>query len=220
MTELVLAVNRDELVAQGIKGNGIFPFNSYTLNQKNYALLPRSFADNKTPDAIALGKLFPQILGYFQLMYEGKIFAYQRKGKEEGLLGKWSIGVGGHVSHEDIEDFVRSCGNGYPPIAELIYEGSKRELMEEVNLNLSSHSTLWTNGNFNKHADRLIHTHADPTSSVHVGIPVTIELTQAEYDQLKLDPAEFNNIKWIEPGLLKTSGLDLETWSQLLVDAM
>ena len=220
MTELVLAVNRLELVAQGIVGNGIFPFDLYSLKQDNYALLPRSFADNKSPSALELGKLFPQILGYFQLMYEGKIFVYQRKGKEEGLLGKWSIGVGGHVSHEDIEDFVGEVNTAYPPIAELIYEGAKRELWEEICLRLASHSVLWTNGKFNTHANRLIHTDVDPTSAVHVGIPVTIELSKKEFEGLKLNPAEFRNVKWIEPHLLKVAGLELETWSQLLVDAM
>lgn len=213
MRELVLAINRDELVKQGITSNGIFPLDLQVVDQLNYAMLPRAWADNKSASALSIGVQFPQILGYFQLMYQGKIFVYQRKGKEEGLLGKWSIGVGGHISQEDLYDAAYNSEDGitYPDIIELIQDGSERELREELGTNIFISRDQFT---------RVIHTTADPTSSVHVGLPVTLELTERGFKDLKLDPAEFNNINWIEPHLLKVAGLELETWSQMLVDEM
>ena len=219
MTELVLAVNRQELDIQGVGTNGIYPIDLSELNQQNYAYLPRTFADNKSENAIALGVQFPQILGYFQIMYQGNILTYQRKGKEKGLLGKWSIGVGGHVSQEDFIEYTADCMENYPSLASLVYTGAVRELQEELGI-----STRWIDlgyeESFCEAVTQVIATFADPTSTVHVGLPLTVELPDHLFEALNLDPAEFNNIKWLSPHELKTSGLEFETWSQLLVDQM
>ena len=222
MTELVLAVNRQELDIQGVGTNGIYPIDLLELNEHNYAFLPRSFADNKSENAIALGVQFPQILGYFQIMYQGNILAYQRKGKEKGLFGKWSIGVGGHVSQEDLYETAFSTGNEdeYPDITKLVYTGAIRELQEELGININWVEELGTIDSFTEAVNSIIATFADKTSTVHVGLPLTVELPDHLYDSIKLDPAEFLNFQWLTPDELKTSGLEFETWTQLLVDAM
>ena len=130
MSELVLAINREEL-----KGYGLLGFDLSDVDAYNYAFLPRAFADNKSHGAIALGYIFPQILGYFQLQNsEGKFLAYQRKGKEKGLFGLWSIGVGGHVSQEDLHDVKLHTDEDYPYISALIYAGAMREIEEELGI--------------------------------------------------------------------------------------
>ena len=220
MTELVLAVNRQELDKQGVGTNGIYPIDLSELNQQNYAYLPRTFADNKSENAIALGVQFPQILGYFQITYAGKILTYQRKGKEKGLLGKWSIGVGGHVSHEDFVEHTIECVEDYPNILSLIYSGAVRELREELGITTGWIEVLAEEDSFDEAVTQVIATFADPTSTVHVGLPLTVELPDHLYDSIKLDPAEFLNFQWLTPDELKTSGLEFETWSQLLVDEM
>lgn len=220
MTELVLAVNRLELDIQGVGTNGIYPIELSDLNQQNYAYLPRAFADNKSENAIALGVQFPQILGYFQITCEGKILTYQRKGKEKGLLGKWSIGVGGHVSQEDFIEHTIECMEDYPNILSLIYSGAVRELKEELGINTGWIEALAEEDSFDEAVTQVIATFADPTSTVHVGLPLTVELPDHLYDSIKLDPAEFLNFQWLTPDELKASGLEFETWSQLLVDAM
>ena len=220
MTELVLAVNRQELDMQGVGTNGIYPIDLSDRNQQNYAYLPRTFADNKSENAIALGVQFPQILGYFQIMYQGNILAYQRKGKEKGLLGKWSIGVGGHVSQEDFIEYTANCMENYPSLASLVYTGAVRELQEELGIDTGWIEALVDVDSFCEAVTSIIATFADPTSTVHVGLPLAIELPDHLFEALKLDPTEFNNIKWLSPHELKTLGLEFETWSQLLVDAM
>lgn len=221
MSELVLAINRVQLAKQLVGTHGLYPINFNDLDPQDYAFLPRAFADNKSPAAIQLGKLFPQILGYFQVVNpEGKILAYQRKGKEKGLFGKWSIGVGGHVSQDEMFNVMESISN-YPPIQNLIYAGAERELEEEINLELT-HLEEFAGGleEFSEHVTHVLCSMNDPTSSVHIGIPMELQLDNFTFEDIELDPSEFCNYKWMTKEELKASDMEFETWSRILVDNM
>lgn len=218
MTELVVAINRQELTKQGVGTDGVYPLDFHALDGREYALLPRSFADNKSPQAVALGEAFPQILGYFQIINpEGMYLAYQRKGKEKGLVGKWSIGVGGHVSHEDFVDMAKASPTGYPDLKDIIYSGACRELAEELSLEARKqlvNPAIYT---------RVISSYADVVSSVHVGLPLSIELSDYSFSKLTLDPSEFLNIRWMCQDELiqahQSGDLLFETWSKILIES-
>ena len=221
MSELVVAVNRAELKQQGIEYAGIYPIDLTELNQQNYALLPRAYADNKSDNAVELGVHFPQILGYFQITnHDGRILAYQRKGKEQGLFGKWSIGVGGHVSQEDMFSVADSTGESYPDLVDIVFEGACRELEEELGIKVGCIECLDCVESFAEAADTIIATVVDKTSAVHVGLPMQIELPEHIYDSIKLDPAEFCNYQWLTSKELKMGDREWETWSDLLIKAM
>ena len=221
MSELVVAVNRAELKQQGIEYAGIYPVDLTELNQQNYALLPRAYADNKTVGAIGLGAQLPQILGYFQITnHDGRILAYQRKGKEQGLFGKWSIGVGGHVSQEDMFSVADNTGESYPDLVDIVFEGACRELEEELGIKVGWIECLGDIDSFTEAANTIIATDVDKTSAVHVGLPMQIELPEHIYDSIKLDPAEFCNYQWLTPQELKIGDREWETWSDLLIKAM
>lgn len=221
MSELVVAVNRAELKQQGIEYAGIYPIDLTELDQQNYALLPRAYADNKSDNAVELGVHFPQILGYFQITnHDGRILAYQRKGKEQGLLGKWSIGVGGHVSQEDMFSVADNTGESYPDLVDIVFEGACRELEEELGIKVGWIECLGGVESFAEAANTIIATVVDKTSAVHVGLPMQIELPEHIYDSIKLDPAEFCNYQWLTPKELKMGDREWETWSDLLIKAM
>lgn len=215
MSELVLAINRDEL-----NGYGVIGLDLSKINGQNYAFLPREFADNKSHGAIALGYIIPQILGYFQFVNnEGKYFAYQRKGKEKGLFGQWSIGIGGHVSQEDLFDVREYADEVYPHIATLIYAGALRELQEEVGIDARWFSEFNSVDDFIEAVDRALVSNTTVTSAVHVGIPLTINVSSF-IDQMNLDPAEFCNFKWVTIEELQTNVDQYEDWSQMLIKTM
>ena len=215
MSELVLAINRDEL-----NGYGVIGFDLSEINAQNYAFLPREFADNKSHGAVALGYIMPQILGYFQFVNdEGQYFAYQRKGKEKGLFGQWSIGIGGHVSQEDLFDVHEHTDEDYPDIATLIYAGALRELQEEVGIDARWFSEFNSVDDFIEAVDRALVSNTTVTSSVHVGIPLTINVSSF-LDQMNLDPAEFCNFKWVTVEELQTNVDQYEDWSQMLIKTM
>lgn len=219
MTELVLAVRREVLTEAAVGTSGIYPIDLWEVEQKHYAFLPRSHADDKSENALSLGFLFPQILGYVQVVnLEGHILAYQRKGKEEGLFGKWSIGVGGHINQDDLSEVAGDTGESYPDLAELVFNGTVRELTEELGIDLG-----WSEfddidsviGKF----DKIISTLADPTSSVHVGLTARLVVDQ-DTPPLKLEPSEFNNWKWVTEDYLKENVAEFETWSQMLIQEL
>ncbi len=244
--ELVLVVDRHELIKQGVGTDGIYPFNLNGIDPKAFGYLARDFADNKSPTSIAIGKLLPQILGYFQITNsEGRILTYRRKGKEKGLLGKLSIGVGGHVdlldgitllttSHYDSGKGISTHTYPFPlaTIGQVIRNGAERELLEEIGLkHYLANPVEGTDGkpgymDWGYGYDRILSSFADPTSSVHVGLPR--EVIVEDISQLKYDETEFNAVEWLTKDELKElkakleaeqSELSFETWSALLVDS-
>lgn len=221
MTELVLAINRSQLLQQGIDSTGLHDFDMEAILPTDYALLPRDFADNKSEKAILLGSIFPQILGYFQIMSpDGRILCYQRKGKEKGLLGKWSLGVGGHVSQEDLYEVESETGDEIPDLAALVYSGALREIHEELGIVPEWIEELGDIEAFKDAANKILATMVDPTSSVHVGLPMQLHLPEHIYDSLHLDPAEFLNYQWLTESDIKSGDREWETWSQLLIKNM
>ena len=205
MNELVLAVSREALDV-GTE-SGIFPIDLNSIDSEAYALLPRHIADNKSDSSVALGKLFPQILGYVQLVNEqGEILSYARKGKEKGLHGLRSIGVGGHVSHEELVTAIYYSDEPtqLPKLTELIQLGLRRELIEEVGIDIGTYME----------ANQLLVSDSNITSQVHVGLPMQLNVKESD---ISLDESEFLDARWISVEELKATVDIYEPWSQLII---
>lgn len=244
MSEYVLAIPRTELTKQKVGTDGIYPFDLDEVDSQAYALLPRHTADGKDPEtrkateeSVAIGKLLPQILGYFQITDEqGRILTYRRKGKEQGLLGKHSIGVGGHVDMQDVNYIYATTSYDHDKnevntnvgihrrdnISTIISTGAARELKEEIGVDI--HPATFS-------FDRIIASYADTTSVVHVGLPATIIVHDELQDgvigfasplvrDLVFSPDEYPGVAWYTKEELKALALEVEfeTWSQLLID--
>ena len=208
MNELVLAVSREALDV-GTE-SGIFPIDLNSIDSEAYALLPRHIADNKSDSSVALGKLFPQILGYVQLVNEqGEILSYARKGKEKGLHGLRSIGVGGHVSHEELITAIYRSDEPtqLPKLTELIQLGLRRELLEEVDIDIGTYME----------ANQLLVSDSNITSQVHVGLPMQLNVKESD---ISLDASEFLDARWISVDELKATVDIYEPWSQLIIQHM
>ena len=208
MNELVLAVSREALDV-GTE-SGIFPIDLNSIDSEAYALLPRHIADNKSDSSVALGKLFPQILGYVQLVNEqGEILSYARKGKEKGLHGLRSIGVGGHVSHEELVTAIYRSDEPtqLPKLTELIQLGLRRELLEEVGIDIGTYME----------ANQLLVSDSNITSQVHVGLPMQLNVKESD---ISLDESEFLDARWISVEELKATVDIYEPWSQLIIQHM
>lgn len=208
MNELVLAVSREALDV-GTE-SGIFPIDLNSIDNEAYALLPRHIADNKSDSSVQLGKLFPQILGYVQLVNEqGEILSYARKGKEKGLHGLRSIGVGGHVSHEELITAIYRSDEPtqLPKLTELIQLGLRRELIEEVGIDIGTYME----------ANQLLVSDSNITSQVHVGLPMQLKVDESD---ISLDDSEFLDARWISVEELKATEDIYEPWSQLLIQNM
>lgn len=224
MTELVLALHRSKLTEQGIIPSGIHKIDMDSIDGAAYGLIPRHIAGNKSPSSIQLGTdHFGQVIVYMQLMNEAEqILLYQRKSKDGVLEGKWSIGVGGHVSHEDLFSKMDNDSSTHlPDFCELLMHGTYRELEEETQLNPGWFDNLVDLDEFKAAINSVIVSDLDPTSSIHIGFPMTVEVGTF-IDDIQLDPKEFLNPSWVSKNelvaYLKAGIVQFETWTKLLVE--
>ena len=215
--EFVLVIPRTELEAQGINFSGVQKVDITKFTPENFGFLPRELIDNKSTKSIAIGYLLPQVLPYFIIKdAKGRILSYNRKGKEKGLLGKNSIGVGGHIDLTDslrpevldINEPVALSLAHSTDIKEIIQSGLKRELKEEIGL------TLLQDIDF----DFTIAINTDPTSNVHIALVATIVVES--FDELTPNPDEFLEVKYLtfEELLQRSKEVEYEPWSQLIID--
>lgn len=224
MKELVLALHRPTLAKQGIYDTGLCAFNPSELPDHDYAFLPRHLAGNKSPLSIALGfNVFGQVIAYMQLAdEEGKIMLYQRKSKDGVLQGKWSIGVGGHVSHEDLIAMLDETGDTeLPDFWSLVLYGTKREFLEETGLTSKWFEPFDDVDSFKGAITKVIVSDADVTSKVHIGFPMEVPLNTFK-ENLHLDEAEFLNERWLHKEeliqLLTSKEVEFETWTRILIE--
>lgn len=212
--EYVLVIPRTELEAQGVTYTGIQDFDINKVEPCNFGFLPRDLIDNKSNTSIEIGKLLPQVLPYFIIKdADGRILSYNRKGKEKGLLGKNSIGVGGHI---DLTDSVDVYQPDYDEveldraidIRQIIQTGLKRELSEEIGLIPLQDIDF----------DFIIAIDTDKTSSVHIALVATIDIDN--FDELTPNPEEFLEVKYLtsEELIARSKEVEYEPWSQLIID--
>ena len=228
MTEYVLAVHRDQFSLQNVGVSGIYKVDLNKIGQMDYSFLPRHIASNKSPQSIMLGSVYPQICGYYQIKNEeGKILTYQRKGKEAGLLGKWSIGIGGHIDIDDYADLKKTkLANESVHLNELIAHSSIRELEEELGVELVSknedgsteHHFEWTK-DLTQHFDSVLSLSVDATNIVHLGLPAELEIDTSKLS-INPNPDELINLQWLSKEELKNSDREFEAWSKALISRM
>lgn len=209
--ELVVALHREELTKQGAGEHGLYPIKLDQIDPIAFALLPRHIAGNKSPSSVSLGGIFPQVIVYITFKdINGRVFTYNRKSKDPLLLGRYSVGVGGHADYQDLEVIPTI------DITNILLESAVREVKEELGLDISSHVF---SEDFK--LDHVLISDDSLTSQIHVGFPVSIELSPHEVNSIKLDTNEFNNVQWLSVEELvemdNDQKLDIEEWSRIMI---
>ena len=145
-----------------------------------------------------------QVLPYVTLLNEkGQVFVYGRgaKGGEQRLVGKLSLGLGGHVDTE-------------PPIGSTLYahlcDEARRELKEEASLTRELPLRL------RKFiSDQTPDGNEVPVGSVHLGIWFTTEITNADLGTL--EDGVIVNGEWMDFPTLVANLDRFESWSQIII---
>lgn len=159
------------------------------LQEKNLGFMERKFAEDD-PN-------YRQVIPYCVLRKGDLVFTYQRtkKGGENRLHDKWSLGVGGHFSKE--EDGLYS--------SEAYKSSFIRELQEEVGLV----------GNYESKFLGIIVSNASEVDKVHCGFVYEINLlgdAKLEFHDNALDKGEF-----VCYSKLRERLANFESWSQLVI---
>ena len=192
--EMVLTVRRslfDQLGAfQGLSfdvARYLTPF----LSRENNLFIPRSDAE-KDPS-------FKQIIPYVILVHEGRVLHYVRgkKGGEQRLTAKGSIGIGGHLNDAD-ENLFSLDQRSY-------LAGVRREVAEELILQ----------SGYQNHIRALLNDDSNEVGRVHLGIVHVFELDGAQVTKRE---SQITQVSFLTPAELLARRGQLETWSQICAD--
>lgn len=144
-----------------------------------------------------------QVIPYAMLVNVGLIFAYRRskQGAEGRLLGKASIGIGGHVESSD--------QTNSPTTMDTVFRAMLREVHEET----GSETTQCANVHFNGY----LVDQSNPVGQVHMGIVYTFEVRA----ETEIQPSEeIEPLGWYSPEELAGLDVEWESWSSILIDYM
>lgn len=163
------------------------------LNHRNNQFIEREEAENNIN--------FKQVISYVMLRYDGMLFSYIRgkQAEEERLIGKRSIGLGGHI--EQIDKRYSSSTR------DLYINAAQRELAEEVIIE-SSYKT---------HIVALINNDLTEVDKVHFGILHIWDLFEPK---VRKREQGITKIAFINISKLKHLYDELETWSQIALSVI
>lgn len=164
------------------------PYLSVLLEGGHTLFLPRADAEDDPS--------YKQLIPYCLFRCDGKVLSYRRgKGIGEGrLLGKRSVGIGGHISEED------AAGSDHP------YQvGMRREIAEEIDV-ASEHRESIVG---------LINDDATDVGRVHLGVVHVFDL---ESPNVTPREASIQDVGFASPAELAAQMTEFETWSQICLE--
>lgn len=186
--ELILVVKRKDLFPQneswhGIKTDKLNIYLDRIKEKQHYGL--RSLME--------IDENYKQICSYVIFKFEDKLFLMQRRASasEQRLKNKLSLGIGGHLRKEDIEN-------------KTVFEWALREFNEEVNYQ----------GKVNTSLLGMINVDDDAVGRVHFGL---IFLAEGFSDKISIR-SELKEGKLVKITDLKNYYNSLESWSQIVLD--
>jgi predicted NUDIX family phosphoesterase len=142
-----------------------------------------------------------QIIPYSIVVHHESILLTQRmkSGGESRLHEKYSIGIGGHINPEDVDESAATARNP-------IDRGTQREVAEE----------LVVRGAYNIRRVGLINDDSNPVGAVHVGV-VQVIRTEAPVEIREREQLEGRLVSCGDLQDLLATGANIETWSKLLI---
>lgn len=151
---------------------------------------------------------FKQIIPYVIIKVGDKYLSYKRtsKGGEERLHDKISIGFGGHI---DFSDVWRHREN--VDIFSTLENTAMREVVEEI-------------GRFDDVFDEnkyqwigLVNDESNAVGQVHIGVVCVVSLDEKDLPN-ESDDESIAELNLLTLGELQSSELNLETWTEFVVD--
>lgn len=142
-----------------------------------------------------------QIIPYIVISCQGRVFTYERGsgGGEKRLDAMLSMGIGGHINHED-------AGSSTATLRRLVERGMWREFTEEVRLLVPPSRT------------RLVGVVNDDSTEVgkhHAGFVYECEIAFPDFDVA--EKTSIANGRFVTPEQLATDFARCESWTQVLL---
>ncbi len=190
ISETILVVKQATLFPQEPAPQGLITHSESFLDVINQhkEFLPRT--------AMEEDPTYKQIIPYLLFKYHDRYFLMQRRAQssEQRLKNKYSLGIGGHMRHEDMEN------------AATIFDWAKREFHEEIAY--QDPFSITTLG--------ILNDDSNPVGRVHLGLVLLLEGTTKNI-QIRSE-LKSGNLLTVEDCLEFYP--DMESWSQIIFDAV
>lgn len=190
--EEVLVVDRARVESLGMFQGLMLDTDRYLaelLNPRHYRFVPRFKAEQD--------ESLKQLIPYFLICHDDRIWCYVRgkKSGEERLVAKGSIGIGGHINHEDL-DLLET---------DIYGRAAVRELEEEVVVPKGyTHKVV-----------ALLNDDLTPVGRVHLGV---IHILRSPSQEVRKREGMITESGFKTRDELKAMYDRLETWSQICFD--
>jgi predicted NUDIX family phosphoesterase len=191
MDEDILVVPRGELFWGGsFRGVTTEGLDEYLRRIRRYGVFRRRRDVEEDP---ALKQIIPYVLVRSGTRY--MLFQRAQGGREDRLRGLYSIGVGGHVAREDVQD-----GD------DVVAAGLRRELGEE----------LVMGGPWSARLVGVLNDDDNAVGAVHFGL---VHIVDVASGGVTIREADRLTGRLASPDEVRAAYPQMETWSQLVVDA-
>lgn len=223
--EHILAI--DAQAFDNVPRNVLYSPEHFEVDPQHVIIAHREQLDNKVNEDGTKGvDSFRQAIGYLVLLNSSHThyLGYRRKGNEERLNGKVSIGFGGHTT---VADLV--CYGDEIDVGASVQRAALRELSEELQVRAivpeGQTENLFEPFDYNKHVmgetvnTPMIVCDRTEVDKLHVGFSTTLVLEAGLEFQLGDHGSELLWIPCNELSDGKDSGLAYEEWSRIVLEA-
>jgi predicted NUDIX family phosphoesterase len=192
--EYILVVKRDFLFPQQQAWQGLRSFNHTLDGFATYQGLIKEHQEFLPRVAMEVNPSYKQIIPYLVYEYEERYFLMQRtaQGGEQRLHNKYSLGIGGHIRHEDMLENSS------------IIDWTYREFHEEVEFN----------GTFSVEPLGIINDDSNEVGKVHIGF---VFLLKGDSPIIKVK-SELRSGVLLPLEELVDFKSHMENWSQLVLE--
>jgi len=192
-TEMVLCVRSDDV--RFYKSFTLLK-NDVASNHHLFELLDGAFLLPR--DSVESNEEYKQIIVYIIVKNGDFVYRYVRSGGEGRLVELYSLGIGGHVNNEDMD---QSDGDAFGAIE----WGFLRELNEELYV-LGAHKSRWIG---------VINDNSNPVGKVHLGIVMELDVNG---DVVRIVDENLEHGMFDDVMSIRTNKDKYESWSQLLIN--
>jgi len=189
--EQILVVKRDTLFAHTPAWHGL-----QVVNIDEYLSLIQTHKEFLPRPEMELDQTYKQIIPYLVFKYADRYFLMQRSSKasETRLQNKFTLGIGGHVRAEDLQE------------GSTLFDWARREFHEEVAY--SGNLTITSLGILNDDSNEV--------GKVHIGLVLLLE---GDSDQIDVH-SELKSGTLLTLEECTAYAQEMETWSQFIFDSL
>lgn len=191
LTEQILVVKRDTMFKNQEAWHGI------SLDNLNNTLsIIAEHQESMARNLAELDQSYKQIISYMIFTFDSKIFVMQRKNQasEQKLANKLSIGIGGHMTQQDIQ-------------GETLFDWLHREFDEEVSYT----------GNLAMHTLGILNDDTNEVGQRHIAIVV---LLKGDNGDISLNGDEHKSGQLLSMEECFEKFENFENWSKLVLQAL